>query len=254
MQGEQVDQDAEVAPPAEHVRRLDWRLGGRTTARWNERLLAVALLSLGVGVVVGALVERLAAGSWGSPTGTAILWVSMIVPVIWGFARSRPIGLLRFEAVDVVWGLGIGILLRIVQGWLAAAGGDTALPSYPTIGGGLPIGWWFDGVLAPVLIAPTIEEFFFRGVVLVSVFTIVRRTFGGVAAAVVAIIGSTGLFVFVHALTLSLGVADVLSLTALGLATGAIVLLTGRIWSAVLVHIVYNATFVVLALAGTYVR
>jgi len=49
-----------------------------------------------------------------------------------------------------------------------------------------------------------------------------------------------------------LGVDEVISLSLLGLVCGLLVMLTGRIWPAILVHVVYNGTFVVLALAGTY--
>ena len=41
------------------------------------------------------------------------------------------------------------------------------------------------------------------------------------------------------------------ALTLLGIATGALVVLTGRIWPAVLVHIVFNLSGVGLIVAGT---
>jgi membrane protease YdiL (CAAX protease family) len=44
----------------------------------------------------------------------------------------------------------------------------------------------------------------------------------------------------------------VISLALLGVVGGLLVVLTGRIWPAVLVHIVYNGSYVVLALAGTF--
>ncbi len=141
----------------------------------------------------------------------------------------------------------------MTQGWIAvAAGGSGALPSYPSIGGSLPSGFVFTDVLAPVVIAPVIEEFFFRAVVLVSLYSLLRRPVGSVVAGGVAVVASTGLFVMLHTLSGALAVDAVLSLALLGLVCGLLVMLTGRIWPAVLVHVVFNASFVVLALAGTY--
>ena len=233
-------------------RRRDWRLGGRTVHPWRAMVLAVALIGVGLGVVLGTLVTVLMP-SWGGFAGIAVLWLGMLVPIVWAFTRSRPAGLLRFRFLDLLWGIGLGLMLRTVQGWLeVAAGGSGALPSYPSIGGSLPSGFLFSDVLAPVVIAPVIEEFFFRAVVLVSVYTLLRRAVGKLMAGAVAVVVSTGLFVLLHSLTGALGVDEVISLSLLGLVCGLLVVLTGRIWPAVLVHVVYNFTFVVLALAGTY--
>lgn len=116
----------------------------------------------------------------------------------------------------------------MVQGWLAvAAGGSGALPSYPSIGGSLPSGFVFADVIAPFVIAPAIEEPFFRAVVLVSVYTLLRRPVGVVMAGAVAVVASTGLFVLLHSLSGRLGVDEVISLSLLGLVCGSLVMLTG---------------------------
>jgi membrane protease YdiL (CAAX protease family) len=233
-------------------RRTDWRLGGRTVHPWRAGVLAVALIGVGLGVVVGTLVTVLLPSA-GGLAATAVLWLGMLVPIVWAFTRSRPAGLLRFRFLDLLWGVGLGLILRMVQGWLAvAAGGSGALPSYPSIGGSLPAGFLFSDVLAPVVIAPVLEEFFFRAVVLVSVYTLLRRAVGHVMAGSCAVVVSTGVFVLLHSLTGGLGVDEVISLSSLGLVCGFLVVLTGRIWPAVLVHVVYNGSFVVLALAGTF--
>lgn len=233
-------------------RRTDWRLGGRTTSRWRAQLLGVALISLGVGVLGGRAITLLIGAGWAALAASALLWIAMAGPVVWAFARSRPIGLLRFRAQDLLFGLAFGVILRTIQGWLdLAAGGSGAFPSYTTIGGAPPQGWVFDWILAPVIIAPVIEEFFFRAVVLVSVFTLLRRRIGAVTAGVVAALVSTGLFVFVHGLVGALAVDEVISLSLLGAVCSLLVVLTGRIWPAVLVHVVYNGSYVALALVGT---
>lgn len=237
----------------ESSRRRDWRLGGRTVHPWRSHVLAVALLGIGLGVILGGVLSIVLPATWGGYAATGMLWLGMLVPIVWAFTRSRPAGLLRIRWLDLLWGVGLGLLLRMVQGWLAvAAGGSGALPSYPSIGGSLPSGFVFTDVLAPVVIAPVIEEFFFHGVVLVSVYTLLRRPVGRLMAGVVAVVVSTALFVLMHSLTGALPVDTVISLSLLGLVCGGLVMLTGRIWPAVLVHVVYNGSFVVLALAGTY--
>lgn len=237
--------DAPEAAPrrSRRVRRTDWRLGGRTVLHWRESLLAIALGGLGAGFVAGFFLP--------STLATVCVWLGMLVAIVIAFSRSRPVGLLRFRPVDLLWAAGLGLLVRLVQGWAAAADGHPApFPTLPTVDGHLASGWWFEGALAPVLIAPPIEEFFFRGVLLVALYTVLRRPFGGFTAGLVALLVSTGLFIAAHAVTEALTVPSIVAVGVLGLVCGLLVLLTGRIWPAVGVHVVYNALGVVLALAG----
>lgn len=246
--------EAADAEPARgtHTRRTDWRLGGRTVARWRESTLAVAIVALGIAVLAGTAVVAFVPYAWSGILATALLWAGMVAGIVWAFSRSRPAGLLRFGPTDLVFGLGLGVLLRIVQGWLdLAAGASGVLPSYPMVGGSLPSGFLFSEVLSPVVIAPVMEEFFFRAVVLICAYTILRRSFGKVTAGLAAAVVSTALFLMLHSLALSLAVNQVISLSLLGLVCSALVLLTGRIWGALLTHVVYNATYVALAIAGT---
>jgi hypothetical protein len=255
---EQGARVAGTAPEPLRVRRRvrtprrDWRLGGRTVLHWREWLLAVALVSLGAGVLLGALL-----GVSGSPIGLLsaqlVVWLGMLVPIVWAFARSRPAGLLRFRALDLLWGVALALALRLAQGWLADAfGGSVALPSYPLVAGSLSTDWWFTDLVAVVAIAPVLEEFFFRAVVLVALFTVLRRPLGKPIAGVLAVLISTALFTVVHGLSGDIDLSQVVAIGILGLVCGVLVALTGRIWGAVLVHALYNATFVTLALAGTY--
>ncbi len=230
-------------------RRTDWRLGGRTVLAWREGLLAIALLGLGGGILAGT-----AALTLGAPplAATALVWIGMLMPIVVAFSRSRPVGLLRFRAVDLLWGLGLGLILRVVQGWAAGAGGAPApFPSLVTVGGALPSGWWFTDLIGPVLIAPLIETFFFSGVVLVALYTVLRRPLGALTAGLAAWLASTALFVFAHAALGDLTVEGVVAIGALGLVSGLLVVLTGRIWGAVLTHAVFNATGAILAIVGT---
>lgn len=256
--------EGEAVPPVEpgaerrggthrRPRRTDWRLGGRTVLRWREWLLAFALISVGLGVVAGSVVVWLWPSPWAATLATALLWLGMLVPIVGAFIRSRPIGLLRARPVDVLYAVVIGALLRLVQGWMQlAVGGSDALPSYPTLDRQLSSGWWFTELVSPVVVAPVLEEFFFRAVILVALYSALRKPVGRLTAGLVAVLVSTGMFVLLHAVGGTLSVDEALSLTLIGLVCALLVTLTGRIWGAVLVHVVYNATFVILALAGTF--
>ena len=251
--GTSSETDAATPGTPRRTRRRDWRLGGRTVARWRERTLAVAILSLGAAILIGTAITVFVPAAWAGLAATIVLWAGMLAGIVWAFSRSRPIGLLRLAPADVIFGLALGILLRFVQGWLEiGAGGSGALPSFPTIGGQLGTEFLFTEVVSPVVIAPVLEELFFRAVILVCLYTLLRRPFGKLTAGIAAAVGSAALFVFVHALTASLTIDELISLSLLGLVCAVLVLLTGRIWGAILTHVVYNGTFVLLALAGTY--
>jgi membrane protease YdiL (CAAX protease family) len=252
--GAGLDLDDEDAPPRtrhRRRRRTDWRLGGRTVLRWREGMLAWACIVFGVMLLAGSALQVFLPGTLSALIGTGLAWVGMLVPIVIAFSRSRPVGLLRLRPLDLLYGVALGLILRLTQGWLEmAAGGSGALPSYPRIGGSLPDGWWFTDAVSPVVIAPLVEEFFFRAVLLVSVYAVLRRAFGGVIAGGIAVVASTGLFLLAHGLD-AVALDQVVSLALLGLVCGLTVVLTGRIWGAVLIHVVYNGSFVLLALAGT---
>lgn len=112
--------DAPDAAPrrSRRVRRTDWRLGGRTVLHWRESLLAIALGGLGAGFVAGFFLP--------STLATVCVWLGMLVAIVIAFSRSRPVGLLRFRPVDLLWAAGLGLLVRLVQGWAAAADGHPA--------------------------------------------------------------------------------------------------------------------------------
>lgn len=263
MRDQPTDPAAGSAAPEIHVgqragrvrkRRTDWRLGGQTVRVWREGLLAVALISVGVALLAGTLIDTL----WESPLAAiaalGVVWIGMLVPVVWAFTRSRPIGLLRMRWLDLLYGVALALLLRLIQGWLAAAlRGDDSLPSVTLVDGRVPTSWWLTEGVASIVIAAPLEEFFFRAVVLIALYTLMRRPFGKVAAGVVAGLASAAIFVALHALTgVALPVDQVVSLLMLGLTCAALVLLTGRIWAAVIVHAVYNATWIMLVVLGSF--
>lgn len=221
--------------------------------RWRGLLFAWALVSLGAAVLLAvAIVQVWPAASWSTTASTLVLWIGMLLAVLWAFARSQPTGLLRFRPLDVLYGLALGVFLRVLQGWIAILGGGGAgFPRFATFDGALPGYWWLTDGLSAGMIAPVIEEFFFRAVVLVAVYAALQRAFGALTAGFVAVLVSTALFILFHAIGGSLTIETALSLGAVGLTCALLVMLTGRIWGAVLVHIIYNSTFLLLGLIGT---
>lgn len=229
--------------------RDDWRLGGRAVRRWDATVLAGALVGAGLGVVGGGIVARIPT-VWAPVASTLVLWAGLAAAVAFAFVRARPAGLLRFRSLDLMWGLAFGLGLRLLQGAVSGAGAD-AFPSVATLDGHLPAWWWLTDALPAAFLAPVVEEFFFRAVVLVGVYQLLRRSLGSISAGVTALLVSTGAFVVLHASAGALSLVDGVVLFAVGATCSLLVLLTGRIWAAVLAHAVYNTVFVVLVLSGT---
>ncbi|WP_460772489.1 lysostaphin resistance A-like protein [Microbacterium sp. GXF7504] len=236
-------------------RRREWRLGGTSVQHWNWVLVGWAVVALGAGVLVATAATEFIGGVAGGWIGTVALWLAMLLPVVFAYRMSTPRGLLRFRPADLLFGLVLGVALRFVQGALeAAATGAATWPSYGTVDGALPGDWWLQELLIPVVVGPVLEEFFFHGFLLVALYTVFRRlTEVRIVAGLGALLVSTGLFVLLHQLTGSLVPTwdGAVSIALVGATGGLLVLLTGRIWSAVLLHIAFNGGYVLLALAGT---
>ncbi|MGX1701069.1 CPBP family glutamic-type intramembrane protease [Microbacterium sp. NPDC055357] len=229
--------------------RTDWRLGGRTVKRWREPLLAVAFGVLAVALLTAAILQWLRPES--EVLATAIILIAMAGVCVWAFVRSRPAGLLRFRSVDLVYGLGAALLLRLVQGWIdVGLTGYASFPTHPVMGERPRVEAWMLGGL-DVLVEPVVEEFFFRGVILVAVFTLLRRRFGPVAAAAAALLVSAASVALVHLVVPTTEPGGPWAVAALGIVCGLSVLLTGRIWAAVLAHVGFGALGTVLTFVGS---
>ncbi|MGF2948877.1 CPBP family intramembrane glutamic endopeptidase [Microbacterium alcoholitolerans] len=239
--------------PTQIRRRRDWRDGGRTVKRWDESLLAIALVVLGLTLLVAAAIRSFSAGAVAPIVANMVVLVGMLVAIVIAFLRAKPRPLLRWRAVDILYGLGAGLALRVVQGWLAvAAGEDGAFPSYSTARQRVGDPWLLGDIGSLLLFAPVIEELFFRGVLLVTAYSVVRRMAGRVPAMMVAVTLSTAAYVGAHAWTTGVSWEAWASPLIIGVVSAALVFVTGRIWGAVVLHFVMNVTFVALALIGTY--
>lgn len=176
----------------------------------------------------------------------ASTWVPMLVAVgVFALARRRRgagelLGI-RFRAVDLLWGTAIGVLGRFVgAGMSLLLYGTTGFAGQPTIGG---IDSWFvfGALIAPVVIAPLIEEGFFRGLMQGGL----AQQLGGAWAVGV----TAAVFTAVHLIGAA-SVTDVLAvgvpLAVFAVAAGASRVLTGRIGAAVIGHVVFNGVAALL--------
>jgi membrane protease YdiL (CAAX protease family) len=235
--------------------RREWRTGGTTVERWNWLLVGWGVLALGAAVLAATASTEFIGRTAGGWIGTVAVWVALILPVVFAYRMSVPRGLLRFRPVDLLFGLVLGVALRFVAGGLAqAATGWSPWPTYMTVDGALPGSWWFNDLVVPVVIGPVLEEFFFHGFLLVLLYTVFRRmTAVRSVAGIGALLVTTGLFVLLHQLTGSLVATwdGAVSIALVGLVGGLLVLLTGRLWPALLLHVAFNGSYVVLALVGT---
>ena len=234
-------------------RRRPWWHGGSSTARWDSTLLGLGLSFLGLAVVTTAGLPWLLPTSVVFVVTSVVLWAVLLVPVVVAFRRSVPRGLLRFRPIDLLYGIVLGLGLRLVQGLLQTweTGSTPVVPSSPTLDGTLPVGTWAADGVTTVLVGPVVEEFFFRGVLLVAIFTVARRRWDSTAGRFLAVVGSTALFVAAHALLAPLTTDQTAALRLVGLVCGSLVMYTGRLWGAVLVHVVYNGSLLALLVVGT---
>ncbi|WP_157415297.1 CPBP family intramembrane glutamic endopeptidase [Agromyces allii] len=185
------------------------------------------------------------------------VWVPLVVVLcIADVARGRrsfaaDFGL-RVRWIDLLWGVGLGLLVRglvtlIELAWTGRTSLDGGVLALPT---GFAL--WFGIVIAPVVIGPLVEETFYRGLVLRAVQ---RRTGGRAAvAASVAVVVSALVFGLAHlaqgaALSPTAAAVTFVSTFVFGLAAGALAVATGRLGGAIIAHMVFNGMLVLAILS-----
>ncbi len=122
------------------------------------------------------------------------------------------------------------ILVGALRHFLPERGGSLVFAGTPSAPNAL--GSWLAITAVVVLLAPLFEEWIFRGLL----FQSLRRSYSAWSSIVLSAI----FFAAIHPL---LSLPGVLTL---GLANAWIVERTGRLWPAIVVHIIYNATVVAL--------
>lgn len=229
-------------------KRTDWRVGGSAVRRWDRSVLLGSVVLGGAGVASSTAIARIPT-PWAPLASNVLLWIPLVGAVVFAFSRARPAGLLRFRTTDALWGVAAGLALRWLQGTLSGANAN-AFPTVVTSDGVIPVDWWSAVAIRGAVVSPLIEEFFFRAVLLVSLFELLRRAVGAVAAAAASVLATSGAFLLIHLPFEPLDTVAAVQVLIVGIACGLLVMLTGRIWSAVIAHMTYNASFLVLALIG----
>ncbi|TFD66492.1 CPBP family intramembrane glutamic endopeptidase [Cryobacterium ruanii] len=270
-----------------------------STGRMKARpLFGSALAPAAVGLVLAIVLIVIVGSTAFADSRLALLlgylcvWVPLLGAVVAAVGRrgaARWVRYLRLSVrpIDLIWGLGVGLLARTVASLIEIWGYGSVGSAGVRFGETVYDAWWLFGtLLAPVLLAPVIEEVFFRGLVLRAIYSEVSgarapsigkfhdrpgstplqpdmsrmyrshvphgRT-GGHLAAMIAV-GVSGLtFALMHLVSIDLGsaatVAVVWSSTlSFGLAVAWLSLATGRIGGAIIAHVTFNALAIVPAL------
>jgi membrane protease YdiL (CAAX protease family) len=159
---------------------------------------------------------------------------------------------LRFSWLDALFGVSIGLLARAVASLVEIAYYGRMTGLGVTFGEVVYDGWWvFGAIVAPVLVAPFVEELFFRGLVQRTALRLTRRRMRSVTAATTSILASTILFTALHlAEVTNVTAALVLGISTFvfGLGSALLAALTGRTGGSVIAHVTFNGSLVLAAL------
>ena len=160
----------------------------------------------------------------------------------------------RFRWIDLPLGLAAGLAAKIFT--LVLTGVAVMLTNHTPEQGNFTLSQeslWvvLNGVLIATLVAPFVEELFFRGLVLRAARNrVLRRGGSHVRAVVVAIAASSIGFALLHLLqSTDLTLLIILggSTLALGVVNSVLAITTGRIGAAVVSHVFYNGSSILLA-------
>jgi membrane protease YdiL (CAAX protease family) len=229
-------------------------------ARWG---VIESLAGLGLAVVLMWLLVRwLTSGVYYDGylafiLSYAVVWIPLLGACLFacfvtGTRSLRSDYGLRVTALDILFGLGAGLLLRAFASVVEIAFYGRMSGLGVQFGDIVYDGWWvFGTLLAPILLAPFIEELFFRGLVQRTARRVSERVMPAGVAVFVSIVVSAVLFAVLH-LTESTNAtaAAVLGIStfALGLTSALIAALTGRIGGSIIAHMTFNGSLVLAAL------
>lgn len=206
------------------------------------------LLSAGAAVLTSSAFREMSppAGQVGS---LLLLWTGLFGAAIYATFAMRPVGILSFRGSDVVWALAIATLLRLVVG--VVHGVETSpFPIASVSASGSLVDWAVTNFAFAGLAGPFVEESFFRLALLPVIFTLLVPRFGALGGGMLAAFVSAAGFAALHIVFNAPDAASVVELFVLGFLCSSLVLLTGRVWGAVLLHVSYNAGFLAFSMAG----
>lgn len=224
-------------------------------ASQSVRDIRIVLVALAVVVLLARAVSSVArTGGLPSPIAQVLaadlaVWVPLALGAWWVLRKSSPDALVRRLGLgwaDVVAAVGIVVVCRGLDAGLSITfSGSTGLSPRATLG--TP-----DGLLLAVsaigvcLVSPVLEEIVFRGI-------LQRRLATGLTPRTrfLAVVLTAFVFALVHVLigspvTTVAGFEVFVTTLVLGLLTGTLVAMTGRLGGAILAHVLFNTVAVVL--------
>ena len=219
-------------------------------------------LSLSIGLLLALGIDTTNTDAVGAfSLASSALSYAAITTVVVLASRKRGLGSLaadfglRFRPVDLALGLGAGVLAKVI--FFAVASLAIMLTNHTPETGNFqlsPSAVWIvlNGFVIAVLVAPIVEELFFRGLVLRAAHNRVLRRGGSQRRAVaVAVLASSLGFALLH-LYQSTDVTLLIMLgggtLALGIINSLVTLATGRLGAAIVSHIFFNGSTVIMAL------
>ena len=192
-----------------------------------------------------------------SAAAYAVAWLPMAIVLFLVFRgqslrdASTALGL-RFQPIDLLWGAGIGFIARAADAVLRLAlVGSTGLSQQPTLSAiAAPNAQTVAlGIVAPVLIAPLLEEIYFRGLIQRGLAAALEPH-GAVTKWSAAVVLTSLAFALVHALLLLAmpgeAVLAGISTFVFALLAGTTAAATNRLGGAAVGHVVFNGLGVLL--------
>lgn len=206
------------------------------------------MLSAGAVVLTSSVFRELSppAGQVGS---LLLLWAGLFGAAIYAVFAMRPVGILSFRGADVVWALAIATLFRLVVGVVHGAE-RSPFPIASVSASQSLADWAFTNFVFAGLAGPLVEESFFRLALLPVIFMLLVPRFGALGGGVFAVFVSAAGFAALHIVYNAPDAASAVELFVLGFLCSSLVLLTGRVWGAVLLHVSYNVVFLAFSVAG----
>ena len=202
-------------------------------------------LEAGVGAIAAVLIIALTTRSpvW---VGYLALWIPLTAAVVVAVQRRTAvsdddeISRIRFRVtwMDVLVGAFVGLLLRTLIILIEVLGVGHVTSSSSMFEVDHDLLWVATAIIAPIVIAPIIEECFFRGLVLPAIGT---NWMG--------LVGSALLFCMFHLIG-AFHPLTAVSTFIVGLVLGALAMKTKRLGAGIVAHVVYNATLIAMSELG----
>lgn len=238
--------------------------GADTDAHGDAPPYARPGVALAVVALAYAISVLLAWPGLRQPDGALPGWVAVLLeatitlaPLLVGALLAARLGGPRVAAALGLRGRWIDLLLGAAVTLIARAVIELVVPTTGSLrplldGDALSVAALVTTVVVLVLLAPIVEELFFRGALQRALQTLLGGAVGARVAAVVAIAVTTLAFVLLHAVPYGADVPLGILLPPLliGVGAGVLTSVTGRITAGLVAHVLLNLSGVVLLLVS----